>query len=327
MPSSLLPLLAQWIMLSNHTHTLASPDSGLQVAQLAGLAEARGVHAVVITDHNSVAAVLDPAFKASGPVTLIEGQEWGDILGPRFIGHIGMMGLRGDVAVSPRLPLDEALGEARARGALAVVNHPFNVFLPFKHQDLPAEAGGIEVWNQPWNSWEMNNGQALAWWDAVLRAGRRAVGVGGSDVHGIPLLGTFGAGNVDEPVNLVWAEDASTDAIMRALHAGRVVITRDAKGPRLDMQVGAARIGDEAPGGAPATASVRVTGGNKRVLALFGRDGKVFEQRLESDDAAIEVPFTPRPDHDFLRAELREVSGWPEPEMAALSNPIYFRGR
>ncbi len=326
MPIAILPLLAQWVLLSNHTHTDASPDSTLKVADLARAAESRGVQAVVITDHNSVAGVLDPAFHATGSVTLIEGQEWGDILGGRFIGHVGMMGLRGDITVDPGLPLEKALAEATARGALSVINHPFNSFLSFKFPEIPAGAGGVEIWNQPWNTWGMDNPKALAWWDAALRHGRRAVGVGGSDVHGLHFLGdAFSADKIDTPVNLVWADDASLEAIMRGLHAGRVVITRDAGGPRLDLHAGSAGIGDEVAATGSVAVQARVAGGRGMVLSLHTSRGKVFETPVDADDADFAATVETAPDHDFVRAELRETTGWPEPAMAALTNPVYFK--
>ncbi|MBM3274316.1 MAG: CehA/McbA family metallohydrolase, partial [Candidatus Sericytochromatia bacterium] len=187
MPIVTLPLLAGWILLANHTHTQASPDSTLRVADLDALAKDKGVQAVVITDHDNVRAVLDPAFHASSSVRFIEGEEWGNILDRNFVGHVGLIGLKGDFDVESSLPVEEALSQAKSRGALAVINHPFNWLLARRGKDIPRDAGGVEVWNQAWNDLTMRNDQALKWWDAGLRGGRRLVAVGGADVHGIRI--------------------------------------------------------------------------------------------------------------------------------------------
>lgn len=331
MPTFALPLLASWVVLSNHTHTLASPDSALHVADLDRLAKAKGVQAVVVTDHNTVQAVLDPAFKATGSVTFIEGQEWGSTKNKKFWGHVGIIGLQGDIDVDPLADLATMFTEAKKRGALAVVNHPFNWALFWREEDVPEAAGGIEVWNQGWNTIAMDNARSLLWWDAALRKGRKLIAVGGSDVHGVRIFGgdPIVPTPIDTPVNLVWADDASTPAIMAGIHAGRVVIVRDSQGPRVEIRVAQgdriAMVGDELPPTVPGTVSARVSGGKGMVLSLHTKAGNVFSKVLESDDETVERPQEAAADGDYVRAELREPGGWPEPPMVALTNPIYFR--
>lgn len=331
MPTAALPILASWVVLSNHTHTQASPDSALRVADLDRLARASGVQAVVITDHNTVQAVLDPAFKATGSVTFIEGQEWGTTRARKFWGHVGIIGLQGDIEVDPLADLETMFSEARRRGALAVINHPFNWALFWRGEDVPAGAGGIEVWNQSWNTFAMDNSRSLIWWDTALRTGRRLVAVGGSDVHGLRIFGgdPVVPTPIDTPVNLVWAEDESPRAIMEGIHAGRVVIARDSKGPRIDLLARqgerVAMIGDEVPPAPGTTVSASVSGGKGLVVSFHTKAGKRFEKPILKDQEVVEWILDGAEDVDFVRAELREPGIWPEPPMVALTNPIYIR--
>ncbi len=331
MLNAALPLLASWVVLANHTHTLASPDSAYQVADLDRLAKAKGVQAVVVTDHNNVRAVLDPAFKATDSITFIEGQEWGSRMAKTFWGHVGIIGLEGDIDVDPLKERSDMFAEAKQRGAVAVINHPFNWALFWREPDIPEDAGGVEVWNQSWNMVAMDNSRSLLWWDAALRNGRRLLAVGGSDVHGVSLLGgdAWPSSAIDSPVNLVWAQDTTVPGIMAGVRAGHVIVVRNSQGPRVELQATLgdriAMVGDELPAVAEGMLRARVTGGKGLVLTFHSKAGKVFEQTLETDDQIIERPQTLAADGDFVRAELREPSGWPEPAMVALTNPIYFR--
>ena len=215
----------------------------------------------------------------------------------------------------------QALATIHAQGGLASVNHPCSDGSPWTMgADLPFDM--VEVWNGPWSP---DNEAALAWWIAILAAGRRPTAVGGSDTHG------RGAAEhpVGGPATWIAAAGADVPAVMESLRAGQVVVTRDATvaPPRLWARAACGPIAEV--GGTLATAeSVEVgwdaPGHAGHSLAVKAADRTVAGMPVASDVCAGTVVLEAGEalGARFVRLEIREADG----DVVALTNPIYLEG-
>ena len=172
----------RWYAGDMHLHTVHS-DGAEEPARVLDMARAAGLDFVVITDHNNTThALAVPPDPQDRPLHIV-GEE---ITTPG--GHANVWGLKpGDWLDFRLAPGDERIRTlataARARGALFSINHPVadcdacDWTLP-----VPEETDAVEVWNgglgpQP---------GAIAFWDKLLRTGRRVTGVASSDWHRPP---------------------------------------------------------------------------------------------------------------------------------------------
>jgi hypothetical protein len=210
----------RWYAGGLHAHTLHS-DGVLATRDLAAEARAAGLDFLAITDHNQTTHQRD-AIDAPG-LLLIAGEE---VTTPA--GHANVWGLRGErVLVDFRAAgggtdLDRLVADAHAQGALFSINHPYLdcAGCGWTH-DVPAGVDALELSN-PGAS---GIAQAMALWDALLRAGRRVTAVGASDWH------RPGAVGVDTPAVRVSAAELSTPAILRGIREGRVIVMARASLP------------------------------------------------------------------------------------------------
>jgi hypothetical protein len=199
-----------------------------------------------------------------------------------------------------------------ARGALLSINHPFAdcAQCSWDHA-VPEGVTGIEIWN----GWEGPQEPAIAFWDRLLRSGRRITGIGSSDFHRRPA--PLGRGSVR-----VWAPELSTPAILQAIREGRVVVMGDGATPPplVILRAGGrtAAVGDtlhvrmdetfvvevDGPAWAGGRADV-VWSGDKVGSVVLGRDPVRFEHRAQRDG--------------YVRVEIRDR----DRGVVALTNPTF----
>jgi hypothetical protein len=152
------------------------------------------------------------------------------------------------------------------------------------------------VWN---GAWHEHNGVALAWWDSLLRAGRRVVAVGGSDTH--HLQRPEPADRLGRPTTWAYVgADRSVAGVLSALRKGQVFISHDVDGPQLYLTRN----------------SARVLGGAGATLRLLSRGGVDTSVTVASDDWTTGVVTRPE---SYVRAELAHGD-----EMLALTNPLWM---
>lgn len=306
----------QWYVVANHTHTRASHDSQLPLAELVRTAEAEGADALIVTDHNSMDALADPAYQAPHALTLIAGEEWSY----RPAGHAGLVGLGGTEALPPSLGVPELLAATHARGGLAIINHPFLWNLGWTSGTIEPGFDGVEVWNNFWGTPLMGNAQALAWWHSALASGRSLVALGGGDYHGAAIS------HLMRPANLVLATSQASASLVAAMRDGQVVITDAPTTLRLELEVLGARVGDtlHLDGPCEVPVRVRVVGGQGLLVRLVGPTGELATARLEAADVTLATHLELEAGASFVRAEVLRprslLAG-----MAALSNPIYLK--
>jgi hypothetical protein len=297
-----------------HTHTVVS-DGVHTVEELAWKAKRSGLDFVAVTDHNQF--ISKEALPHLEGVTMIPGVEW-----THFRGHASFIGVD--------QPYDgifatNTIEEARARfvtafqrGALIIIDHPFEpgVGFEFDINALPRDC--IEVWNGPMRE---SNLRAVGYWHQLLCAGEKIPACGGSDYHRDTPLKFLGG-----PTTCVFAESPGTSDILAAVRAGHGFITFAPNGPTLELTAGEAIMGDtvnwqtlkevqiSAQGLLIGDVLRVVTGQKSEALLSAPSDGDV------SLTYEMEAP-------GFVRGEIWRSFLPGVPMLPALiSNPIFFDG-
>ena len=301
-----------WYAGDLHVHTYHS-DGNESAAAVARAAREAGLDFIAITDHNNTTHQLEPL---AAPGLLVIGGE--EVTTPG--GHANVWGLRGwrseiDFRVPPGPgSIEPLVTAATARGALFSINHPVLECggCAWEHE-IPAGIASMEVWNGP-----SAQPAAVAWWERLLREGRRITAVGASDWHRAPAV--LGRASVR-----VRADELSAPAILAAIRAGRVVVMADARTPPpvLTVRAGAATaaVGD----------TLRMRPGDALEVEVTATDPAFTGARAHlvgDGEAAGDAPLSPAAPARFrrtatangtLRAEVRASDG----SLIALTNPVY----
>ncbi len=188
--------------------------------ELLKMANRRGVDFVAITDHNNV-----PVIKGSSEF-LISGEEWGQKKGhSNFINIDSPIDpecgyFKGIESSNPK-DFSEAAKEAKTRGALVSINHPFKTNAWFWGEESYALADGIEIWNGDWGE---ENQKALELWQKLLVQGLKIWCFAGNDFHVNHLF------NIDSQV-LALRGVESKSSLISNLRRGNFSITKDTHSP------------------------------------------------------------------------------------------------
>jgi predicted metal-dependent phosphoesterase TrpH/glycosyltransferase involved in cell wall biosynthesis len=172
-----------WILADLHMHTSWSHDCSIGVDELLDHAEAEGLGAIAVTDHNVFGGALEAVEKARGRrLTVIPGEEiktaeQGEVIG---------LFLKEEI---PRgLSFAETVAAIRAQGALVYVPHPFDRLHAIPDPaTLHRHLAEIDVF-------EVYNARLLfeAYNDEALRFARKynLTRAAGSDAHVLQGVGT-----------------------------------------------------------------------------------------------------------------------------------------
>jgi hypothetical protein len=248
-------------------------------------------------------------------VTFIPGIEY-----THYMGHANFLGCARpyDVAFAAN-SLEETLvrfQSARERGALVVINHPFEEVakLSYDINQLPFDC--LEVWNGPMRE---SNIKALGLWHSMLCAGRKMPITGGSDYHrDTPFIFLGG------PTTCVYSRSGSTDDILDALRRGHAYITFATNGPSLKLTAGDGMLGDSVPWADVKEMNISVDGllAGDVVKVITAASGDVLLQAPA--DGSFEAVYS-MPQPGFARVEVYRAFLPGLPMLPALvSNPVYF---
>ena len=225
------PKTRRWLKGDLHTHTLAS-DGLLPLDHLARHAREHGLDFIAITDHNQ------PVRRASFPkipgLTIIPGLEW-----THYKGHSNFWGVeepyQGAFFANTYEEAQSKFRQAHQNGALISINHPLESSFGFRFDLDGLEYDTIEVWNGPMRP---KNIETIAWWDRMLKAGKRQVAVCGSDYHEDTVFQRLA-----NPTINVLAWSASEKDILEAIESGHSYFTYSPTSLQLDLDVEGATYG------------------------------------------------------------------------------------
>jgi predicted metal-dependent phosphoesterase TrpH len=219
----------------------------------------------------------------------------------------------------------------RDRGGVAIAAHPY-VPVPGTRWDFGTtyrHMDAVEVWNGPWSVF---NQPAVNNWQALLASGHFVPAVGNSDSHH--------AGQTVGLAQTVYRmAKLSTGALTDAVRGGHCWVTGSSD---VELDVVGTNTGATASSGGPGdmvtvddgaqlAVDLHVSGVPGTLAQLIGRSGTVLAAGLAENDGTITLSAAVARDEAFVRAEVRRVTGAPDPmtyqptlEMVALTNPIFI---
>jgi hypothetical protein len=284
--------------------------------------------AISITDHNDRNSTNDPAFRPTGVVQPIKGDEWNAIHGHACVlGYPGNRPVR--EAISPQASQDDslAIAEIQSHDGLVIINHPRGRTRPWRSTERFG-ADAIEVWNSL--VWKPSDTMSLDWWSSFLVRGELVGAMGGSDSH-LRIM------PIECPLNLVFAKSNMPNDVIAAAKARRVVVLSGPTAPRVFLHAdtnGNGRYDGAMVGDAIAIQRDRTIRFQANVeksrqgcsLVLMDRDGVFFSGPVgegigwKGHAYCFERPF--RKDQcNFVRAEIHGPYG---DLTESLCNPIFL---
>jgi hypothetical protein len=164
-----------------HMHTDHSHDCATTVEELLATAEARGLGAIAVTDHNEISGAQDALAKADGVKVIVAEEIKTDSQGE-------VIGLFLTEKIPRGMTLAETIAEIKRQGGLVYVPHPFDrlhAVPDYEHLlDVLEDVDAIEVFN-PRVAFKPFNEEA-----ARFAAKYRIVAGAGSDSHVAAGLGS-----------------------------------------------------------------------------------------------------------------------------------------
>ncbi|MFZ4450395.1 CehA/McbA family metallohydrolase [Salibacterium aidingense] len=299
----------RWLKGDMHSHTVHS-DGEYTLPVVAEILKERKLDFIATTDHNTVTQnYLHPTHE---DILFIPGFEL-----TTNAGHSNIIGLEDpeiDFRIAADRDMEAAFKEAREKGAVIVINHPFHSGCEWKWSlNLPFDVW--EVWNGPWSE---ENRRALQWWHEQLCLGYNIPITAGSDVHRTEKYVQHGM-----PSTWVLSEGKTKAQLLSAIRKGRMFITHTPEGPEVEMRHGDSLPGDSVPypNEHPLKVSIRSLEVDDDIHVISDyynesiqiKEGKQWEKQILIDKEL------------FLRMEVwRYCPVVEDYTMILLTNPIYF---
>jgi len=289
-----------------HCHTRFS-DGDSWPSEMLHAATETGLDFLGVTDHNNVAHHAAYGPGGDGVPIVLPGVEV-----TTYGGHWNAWGTDRwwDFRTPEGPAVERAMAEAADAGAFVSVNHP-KPFGPAWEYPEVRSFHAVEVWN---GLWPRLNSQALAFWEARLRAGMRLVAVGGSDTHTLRRADPDPRHSTGLGAPTTWVQaGASPDAaaVLAALRAGRTFISSSPSGPQLYLTAG---------GDGVTVAARRAAGLALVILGDAGAIGAAAVPAGLPDDEEWSMSAAVPRGTAYVRAQLLDGNG----DVAALTSPIWW---
>lgn len=344
-----------WLKGELHMHSRHSKESSNNpISKILAFSRSVGIDYICITDHDNhvdgdVAhnTWADPEFK-SDSILLLYGAEWtttrghGNVFSAKPYDHQRLYDVRDQ--------RDVVVGAVKKQlGIHLSANHPSGKdHFGYSYDMIES----IEVWNSViWSK----NANAMMIWDDMLSSGRKLTGRGGSDAHhGVPDTPDKATKNSEQvkanyvgtPTTWVFATARTSQAVVDALTNGRVSVSSNPYGPRVEFYADLDQdgkmdmmMGDNVKAtGKPVKFRVQLTGNiasDVSYTVSIVKNGSRFDS-LQINGKTPFAEFTDTPvaiGRTYYRVEV-EGPQTPYPQvpaamslsgkMVGLSNPIYF---
>ncbi|MCB9992793.1 MAG: CehA/McbA family metallohydrolase [Hyphomicrobiaceae bacterium] len=327
---------AGWYRGDLHCHTFHSDADG-SPETLHAAARQAGLDFLAVADHNTISQ-RRYFYPASSPeLVFVRATEITTVNG-----HANVYGIAGMVDHRLEKPDDvhRLVAHVHARGGIMSINHD-KPTIPW-HYALPA-VDCMEVWQSTWIEW---NWISLARYQHRLASGLRISAIGGSDYHQPMNLEPEGPFVLARPTTVLYLEELSEAAILKAMKSGHGYITENPAGPHLAITAGGQPMGSLLRAPKDVRAEVRGAAGDR--LVWVDASGEIESALIPSDEWTMELR-APERIESFIRAEIVAEASyarlWSEvqpvlpdapmseellpvaphqPFRRALSNPIYF---
>jgi hypothetical protein len=323
----------KWYRGDFHTHTQLS-DGKMSPHYLLEVAAERGLDFFVATEHN----LLPTGWPHSESILVIPGIELSS-----SAGHFNALGIKHwldwryntpDGGCESQAGLDRLFTEAKTGGALCSLNHSLLPPWDWRWAETPLNlVDALEIINDPtFPGNEEASEAALLAWNILWNDGYTIRGLGGSDTHLLPGESYAGDGRpslVGDPTTVVFAHCLSASAIIEAVSAGRIYVSR---GPVIDPQLTFNGTGcyfgsdlTAMPGGDHGLLEYKI-GVSKAPAAgsiILIENGSESSRQEINDDGFFSFTLNwPGSDYRWARIEIRDSSN----QLLAFSNPLH-RGR
>lgn len=290
-----------------HIHSCAS-DGNMSVKELELLAEKEGLDYLFLTDHNNYAH--NDSISGEGKVKLLPGVEW-----TTYRGHAGMLGKARafwNFISNSEQETREIFRQAKERGSLIVLNHPFCPDCGWKWGMEAVPWDLLEVWNG--GTKPSANESCLKWWDEQLHKGKKIAVTGGSDFHSLEP-GRMPA----MPCTCIYAESTEAEDLLEGLKSGHTCIALSPKGPFLQVP-GKGRL----PGDTllvNTSLELEFTGLKKGDCLFFITNGSTEKIVCDKENVKIKRIMEKR---GYCRAEIRRELFPGTESLVFVSNPWYI---
>lgn len=308
-----------WLKGDLHCHTCHSDAEGT-VEELWGAARAKGLHFLAITDHNTVSHLSAVRELSKERALILPGQEV-----TTYKGHANVFGLWDwvDFRCKTDKDIKNICEFVHKRNGIFSINHP-KINGPNWEFSMNFAFDCIEVWQ---SFWHLNNSESLALWDSLLRQKRKVLALGGSDAHPRRvdhgrLLEWLGC-----PTVWVYTKDASLEGLFQAIKRGHISISACPHGPLIEIwllhsqnTINQGEVTDLAEG----KLCVRVHNGEGLYFRVISSKGLIDQTRVTSNfwEWVNDLVLA---EQGYVRAELHVGLPGGISELAALSNPIWYR--
>ena len=295
-----------------HCHTTAS-DGRHAKGTLIACAQEEGLDFLCITDHHNYA---ENSYKQKySGITVIPGMEW-----TNYCGHVGMLGLTepytGTFCTNTHEDTLELIKKAREAGAVIILNHPCASEADLRWALDSGCCDCIEVINGPMRAAQE---RTVDIWHDMLCRGERIAAAGGSDYHRqSPLRG------IGVPCTCAVSMSNEAEDILTAVKNGNTYLSFSPSGPALELDCEGKTFGQAAREGATVRFAFSELHSRDTIYLITDKECEQIDcpEASGKATAVIERSYKNR---RFVRVQVRRAwNGSGKPELALLSNPLYF---
>lgn len=238
---------------------------------------------------------------------------------------------------TPQLDKDVemTLKEAREKGWIVSLNHPFLTIWKWQFGQTPLDAFQcVEIVNDPtYPDAPPSNDEAIRFVDALWEDGHRIYGVGGSDSHNLLEERYKGAelpSVAGDPGTYVYCDGLSPVSLLEHVRAGHMCVTRFCQVfPKITVGNQEYLPGEEIKGDPDAEGRLalcyqaEITGFNRTPLVFLVKNGQKIPVEVSANAAGnyqIEETVSLNPEEwNWVRLEIRQQTG----EFSGYVNPVY----